>query len=40
MLVTPFGIVMPVRLEQAQNALLPMLVTLSGSVMPVRLAQA
>jgi hypothetical protein len=39
MLVTLFGIVMLVRLEQLPNALPPMLVTLFGIVMLVRLEQ-
>ena len=40
MLVTPFPIVMLVRLLQSRNAYSPMLVTLSGIVMLVRLLQS
>jgi len=39
MLVTLFGMVMEVRLEQPPNAPFPMLVTLFGMVMEVRLEQ-
>ena len=36
MLVTPFGIVILVRLAQSENAQLPMIVTLSGTSMLAR----
>ena len=39
MLVTPFSIVMLVRLLQSRNAFHPMLVTLPGIVILVRLLQ-
>ena len=39
MLVTLYGMVMEVRLEQLENALLPILVKLSGMVIEVRLVQ-
>ena len=39
MVVTPFPIVMLVRLVQSSNAFSPMVVTLSGIVMVARLSQ-